>query len=144
MEWIDNIVVGLIDTYSTNDPYELCDLLGIIIKKVDREYILLGGNESSYFRNAFGNELIYLRDDLDRKHQEFYLLHEIGHAIIHTHVDCSNQLANIGRLEKQANYFAFKIANIIFDKYELQDLTIEQISKHLRIPLKPLRQFAGR
>lgn len=143
MEWIDNIVIGLIDTFGTRNPYELCDALEIEIQKVDKENPLIQGNDSTYFRGFFQNEVILLRNDLDKEHEEFYLLHELGHAIIHTHVDNSNDLINRGKHERQANYFAFKIINLKFDEFELQDFTIEQVSRHLRIPLKPLKQLVN-
>lgn len=143
MEWIDNIIVGLIDTYSTNNPYELCDLLEIIIIKIDKDFILLNGHESAYFRNAYDREVIYIRDDLEKSHEEFYLSHELGHAILHTHVDCSNNLVIKGKFEKQANYFAFKLSDICFDERELKNLSVEQIACCLEVPLEPLMQLVN-
>lgn len=145
MEWIDNIVLGLIETYETNDPYELSDLMEITIEKVDKDFNLLCGNNSIYYRELYGNEVIFIRNDLNKNHEEFYLRHELGHSILHTHIKNSlnAELINIDKLEKQANYFALKLSQVNFDEIELEQLNIEQISSCLNIPLKPLLQLVN-
>ncbi len=54
MGWIDNIVVGLLEMYRTNDPNELCNLLGISIEKVNidiEERIIKGGIKTDAGKN---------------------------------------------------------------------------------------------
>jgi Zn-dependent peptidase ImmA (M78 family) len=143
MDWIDEIV--LVETYGTNDPYELCDLLEIQIINTDANSAILSGYNSVYFRCFHGQEIIYIRNDLNTSHKEFYLRHELGHAILHTHIlnSLNEGLVNIGKNEKQANYFALKLSEIIFDEIELKQFTLEQISSSLEIPLVALKQLAN-
>lgn len=84
--WIDNYVIGLGETYNTCDIYELYSLLQIKIEKLDKDNILLQGNESIYYRDYFGLEIVFLRNDLNYEYEKFILAHELGHALIHTDI----------------------------------------------------------
>lgn len=140
LDWIDEIVVGLIDTYETNDPYELCDLLGISVNTVNADSSFLLCNNSLYIRDYFNQEAIFIKNDLNEHHKEFYLRHELGHALLHTNVFNSG-LCNLGKLERQANYFAMWLSNVDFDEVELSQMTLEQVSCTLEIPLQVLKQI---
>ena len=141
MKWIDDIVLGLIDLYNTNNPYELCDCLDIGIIKVNSDSLILSGNKSLYIRNYCNdNEVIFISNDLNPHHEEFYLRHELGHAILHVNITNSN-LTNLPKLEKQANYFAFRLSAMKLDDIELRDLTMEQIACCIEVPYIALKQF---
>jgi Zn-dependent peptidase ImmA (M78 family) len=110
--WIDNYVEGLIECFGTSNIYELYDYLDIRILKMDRENILLQGNEAIYHRDYTSHELVFIRNDLDRSYEKKILAHELGHAIIHTNIYVAaynNPLFNFGKMEAQANYFASKL-----------------------------------
>lgn len=135
--WIDNYVIGLGETYNTYDIYELYNLLQIKIEKLDKDNILLQGNESIYYRDYFGLEIVFLRNDLNYEYEKFILAHELGHAIIHTDIYTAafnKDLINIGKYEKQAHYFALKLLNIDLSTEEFDGLTIEQIAGILKLP----------
>lgn len=142
VDWINEIIIGLIDTYSTNNPYELCDLLDIKIIKVNPDCLLLSGNDSLYIRDYFDKEVIFIRNDLNSHYEEFYLRHELGHAILHDKVFNSG-ICNLGKLERQANYFALKLSNITIDEVELRDMTLYQIASYLKLPYEPLKQLVS-
>lgn len=142
VEWINEIIMGLIDTYSTNNPYDLCNLLNIKIIKVNHECLLLSGNNSLYIRDYFGEEVIFLRSDLNSHYEEFYLSHEIGHAILHAKIYNSG-LCNLGKLERQANYFALKLSDVTIDEVELRDMSLSQIAGYLKLPYEPLKQLVS-
>ena len=114
MEWIDSIVVGLIELYGTRDVYELCDALEIEIRAVSPSNIMLHGRESHYYRYFGDREIIFIADTIQDGHEkDFILKHELGHALCNTDVTCaaySNK--NIGKIERQANYFAMKLSNL--------------------------------
>lgn len=141
MQWINDIVAGLLDLYKTNDPYELCDILKIQIEKISPYNPMLRNKKSIYFRNFYDTEIIFIRDDLHRNYEKFYLLHELGHAILHTDIMCSfhNNLLNYDKIEKQANYFALKINDI--DICECEDFTIPQIAGYFAVPENVLWQM---
>jgi Zn-dependent peptidase ImmA (M78 family) len=144
MKWINAIILGLIDTYSTTNIYELCDCLNIQIIKLDKNNMLLRGNEAFYYRDYFGNEIIFIRNDLPLEYEKFVLAHELGHALIHTNISNAafdKNLINTGKLERQANYFAFKLSNIQFDKIALEGMTLEQIAAYINIPREILQDY---
>lgn len=144
MEWIDNIIIGLLDIYKTNNIYEIYDLLKISIIELNANNILLQNNEALYNRNYFNNEVVFLKNNLSVNYKKFILAHELGHALIHTsllNAAFNINLINIGKLEKQANYFALKFLNINIDCIEFQDLTVDQISSCLEIPTKLLKEL---
>mgnify|MGYP000919446449 FL=1 len=141
MEWIDSVIIGLIETCSSDDPYDICNFLDIEIVKVPRSSAILAGNESLYIRNYFNNEVIFISEELLCGEEVFYLRHELGHAILHPDLlnTGSNTLTNFGKLELQANYFAYKLSSINFDEVELKNLTINQIAAKTKIPIMLLK-----
>jgi Zn-dependent peptidase ImmA (M78 family) len=86
--------------------------------------------------------VIFIKPGLNTNHEEFYLRHELGHALLHTHVIHSG-FCNVGKLERQANYFAFELSNIKIDEVELRDMTIDQIASVLELPHEPLKQLVN-
>ncbi|MDS1004421.1 ImmA/IrrE family metallo-endopeptidase [Clostridium sporogenes] len=137
LNWIDNILDGLKDTYDTNNIYELYDYLEIKMIKLEPSNILLRGNESLYNRNYFGNEIVLIRNDLNLEYERFILAHELGHALLHTEIYIAafnKDLINCGKLEKQANYFAFRLLNLDIDPIQFEGFTIEQIASSLYLP----------
>lgn len=139
MRWIDNIINGLIDMYNTNNPYEICDLLGIEIKHLSTENIILLNNNSIYIRDYFDKEVIFIKEGLNHHYEHFYLCHELGHAILHPGI--SDTIMPLGKLEKQANYFAFKLSEISFDEVAFNGLNLEQIASSIEIPYEVLKNI---
>ncbi|HBN06474.1 MAG TPA: PTS N-acetylglucosamine transporter subunit IIABC, partial [Bacteroidales bacterium] len=136
--WIDNTILGLRESYKTDNVYELYDLLDIQIIKLEPNNILLDNNEAFYYRNYFKNEIVFIRNDLQRDFEKFVLAHELGHALLHTdsyEAAFNKSLLNTGKLEKQANYFAFKLLDIELDPTDFEGFTIEQIASSLYLPI---------
>lgn len=137
MEWVKNIVQGLIETYETRNIYDLIDSLDITIIRKE----LQNGLKAKFFRDIFGNEFIYLSSNINEIEERFVLAHEVGHAILHTDISVEyyyNSFVNIGKLEKQADYFAVELlideANI--DKQLLLDMNVEQLSSYFGVPIE--------
>lgn len=142
MEWIDNIITGLLETYETDNPYELCDYLEIRIVKLESNNVLLRNKDAFYYRDIEGNEVIFIRNNLNGILERFVLSHELGHALCNPSQLCAAfTFSNKGKIEKQANYFAFKLSNIKFDEIELEGMTLKQISAYTGIPYKVLSQL---
>lgn len=142
--WIDNCVLGLFDLYDTKDIYDLYDNLDIIIRKLEQNNIILQGNEAYYCRNYFGNEIVFIRNDLNIEYEKFILAHELGHAIIHTDVltvAYNSTLLNKDKLEIQADYFATKLLEIDINSIEYEGFSIEQIASSLNLPINCLGVF---
>ncbi|MCR3758719.1 ImmA/IrrE family metallo-endopeptidase [Clostridium felsineum] len=142
MEWIDNIILGLIDKFNTRDVYELCDCLNIKIVKLPFDSILLRKKDALYYRDYKDNEIIFINNTLPFSLEKFILAHELGHALCNPNLLCAAfTFSNKGKFEKQANYFAFKLSNIKFDEVALMGMSLEQIAAYIEIPYKVLRQF---
>jgi Zn-dependent peptidase ImmA (M78 family) len=144
--WIDEVIWGLSEIYNTNNVYELYDIFNINIKKLESNNILLQGNDSLYIRDYFDSEIAFIRDDLNMESERFILLHELGHALLHIDIFLAafnRKFINKNKLEKQANYFAFKMLNVEFDEIELEGMTSEQISRYIGIPYEPFVQIVN-
>lgn len=142
--WIDDIVLGLKDSCKTNNVYEIYAELNIIIKKIEPTNILLHGNDSLYARDYFDSEFVLIRNDLDENFEKFILLHELGHALLHVDMFSAafnRNFINTHKLERQANYFAFKMLDLKIDEVEMEGMTLEQIASSTKIPYKILLQF---
>lgn len=130
---IDAMVLGIIESCNTNDVYEICDYLDIRIVKIDKFNTILLSDNSIYVRNYLGNEIIFIRDDLPPNYERYYLNHELGHALIHLHVQ-NTAFPNTYKIEHEANYFALKLLNLTFNEIELKEMTIEQITSLFNLP----------
>lgn len=142
MRWVNEIVDGLLDIYKTNNPYELCRHLKIKIEKVNFNNPILQRKDSMYYRNYYEQEIIFIRDDLYGYDEVFILKHELGHAILHTEIAASSFI-NIGKLDKQANYFALALSGIKFDVIAMDGMTLRQIASCANVPYEPLSQLAN-
>jgi len=134
LSWIDEYVDGVIDHCYSNNIHEIYSTLNINIKRVDSNHKVLQGNEALYFRDYFGIELVFIRDDLPHSLEKYVLSHELGHAILHIEVNqaaYNSKLINKSKLEKQADYFAVKLLNIPIDNTSYGGFTTEQISNEL-------------
>lgn len=135
--WIDKYVDGVIEHCCSRNIFEIYDTLNIIIKRVDKDDILLQGNEAMYIRNFQGSEIVFIRDDLPYQFTKFILAHELGHAILHAEIvqaAYNSKLLNKGRLEKEADYFALKLLGITFDAVDYEGFTVEQIAAAENMP----------
>lgn len=132
MNWIDEIIQGTFELYGTSDPFELCDYLEIVIQKTNRDSVILKGQSSMYIRNFCNKECIFYIEGLRYKRLKFYIMHELGHALLHPDVMISN-LTNDLKLEKQANYFAIKMLLPNDEEYYL-DKQIHHVALEHDIP----------
>lgn len=142
--WIDDIILGLNDLNDANNIYELYKELNISIRKLESSNVLLQGNEAFYTRSFYGEEIVFIKNNLCETHEKFILAHELGHALLHPMIyeaAFNKNLINMGKLEKQANYFAFKLLNIELNPIELEGFTINQIASCLEVPYEPLKQL---
>lgn len=132
--WIDEYVSGVIDYCNSRDIFEIYNTLDINIKKIDKDNLILQGDEALYVRNYSGVEIVFIRDDLPYKYEKFVLSHELGHAILHTEIAqaaYSKKLVNKGKLERQATYFALRLLDIKLDNVYHYQLTKKQIAQGL-------------
>lgn len=79
---IKDIVSGLIETYNTTNPFELCDFLNIKIIQSN-----LGNEIKGFFqRTPEEYEIIHINTQLSCNESKYICAHELGHAIMHTDI----------------------------------------------------------
>lgn len=139
MDWIEQIVLGIIEIYNTNDPYDIFNELEVEVIKVENYNPILLDKNCTYVAEF---NKIFIRNDLILNYELFYLRHELGHILLH--FDSSNMfIINDGKIEREANYFAFKLSNITFDEIELYKMTLEQICSSLELPFNAINQLVN-
>lgn len=131
---IKNIVSGLIETYSTNDPFILCDNLDIKIMYSD-----LGREIKGFFQRTLnGYEILHLNSELTHDEKKYICAHELGHAILHIDLSIKffieNNLQIKNKYEIQADMFAAELLINDIDIHAINDMTIEQLSYYFRVP----------
>ncbi|MGN9164929.1 ImmA/IrrE family metallo-endopeptidase [Tissierellaceae bacterium HCP3S3_D8] len=109
MTWIKDIVEGLIEVYSTRNIYELLDQLDVtLIRKEFKSNV-----KGRFIRNIFGDEFIFISDQLSYEEERIVIAHELGHLILHTDLTTSyyteNHLLVKDRYEVEANKFAAEL-----------------------------------
>lgn len=142
MQWIKDIVTGLIETYGTRDIYELLDYLEVTII---RKSFVNPDVKARLYKDPFENYYIYLSYDIDEATKKHILCHELGHILLHT-ISCEyyySSKVNKGKLEYQANYFASLLLLDVdnFEQCYLENLSIDQLSSYFEIP-KELLQYS--
>lgn len=135
MNWIKNIVNGVTETYHTKNIYELINLLNITLIRKD----FTNSKKARFFRNSFGDEFIFLDNNLSELEERYVLAHELGHAILHTNLSCEYfyfSKVNYDKVEFQANYFATEliIDDNDIDLEFLKGKTINQLSSYFGVP----------
>lgn len=132
MKWIVEIVNGLIEVYKTRNVYELLDLLEItLIKKK-----LINDEKGRFLRDMFGNETIFISNELANEEERIVIAHELGHLILHTDLTTSyyteNHLLNKDQIEVQANKFAAEL--LIPDNVEIYEgMTTKELACYLEV-----------
>lgn len=144
MSDIKDIVLGLKDLYNTNDPFELCDYLDIVVLIND-----LGDELSGFFqRTNAGTEILHINSRLNEHQKKYVCSHELGHAILQPDLSISffieNPLLIKNKFEIEADTFT---AELLLDddallKYE--GFTIEQIAAAENVPKRIIElKFKG-
>jgi len=80
MQWIRDIVIGLIDTYETRSIYELLDYLEVTI--IPKKFVNPDAKARLY-KDPLENYYIYISEDLDESMKKYILCHELGHILLH-------------------------------------------------------------
>lgn len=117
--------------YKTRNPFELANVLGILII-----YEPLG-QIKGYYNTAFRKKMIHINNGLTEYEQKFTAAHELGHAVLHPKSNTpflrNQTLFSINKLEIEANKFAVDL--LIPDEAiaEVKYLTIDQMANYFGI-----------
>lgn len=131
---IKDIVKGLVETYGTSNPFELCSSLDIKILHSN-----LGHEIKGFFqRTSDDYEVLHLNTDLMPEEEKYICAHELGHAILHTDLSLQffieNNLQVKNKFEIQADKFAAELLLNDIDELAIKDMTTEQLSCYFGVP----------
>lgn len=119
--------------YKTDNLFDLVDFLNIELIEMD-----LGSSTSGMYRYIKRNKFIFLNNNLDYNQKKIVLAHEIGHAILHSNLNCffleKKTLYIKNKFEIEANKFAVELLVDDKDLENLKSYTLEQMSAILNIP----------
>lgn len=124
--------------FKTNNPFELCEYLGIKVFFED-----LGKNTNGFFQSAPKNKIIHINSRLSDMDKIFTCAHELGHAIFHYNSNVlfleNNTLLSFNKYEIEADTFAAKL--LINDDFldGCMDFPIDVIAKCKGIDCKYLK-----
>ena len=109
---IKQAVDNLKATYNTNNPFVICDHLGITVR--ERNF-----NESrkAYFVSIYGQPSITINSNYIEKSKNILCAHELGHIIL-GHTGVNNFESENQEAEREANLFA---ASLLISDEMLQD-----------------------
>lgn len=118
---IKNIAINTIKRFNTNDPFEICNLLGIeiIFKNFNQ-------NAKAFFYEAFNKKFIYINCNYLNKAQKIFCAHELGHILLE-HKGINNFEAENLELEREANLFTLYM---LFNEDDF-DMKFENLNGYL-------------
>lgn len=126
---IQEQVNKLIKKYNTNDPFEIAQAKGVVVRFVDLGSVF--GLHTRHFRTS----IIHINESITEKQQLFTCAHELGHAMLHPDVNTTflkaNTLYSTDRLEVEANNFAVKL---LFNQEIADSITMQEAIEHYGIP----------
>lgn len=127
-------VKHLVWRHGTRNPERIAKDLGVHV-----EYKTYSEKTKGYFVKTLKQKFIIVNDTLDEDSKRIVLAHELGHAVLHSSDDIytirEHTLFPVGPYEVEANKFAAEllIDSRDIDKHMLEELNIEQISRHLGV-----------
>lgn len=132
---IKSLVIGIIEEYKTNNPFELTDILEIPVLYHDLP------SETEAYR--LGNILV-VNINSPREKQRWLLAHELGHYFIHgpeytLNKFINNNLLVKGKIEREADIFASELLLADINAYMIEGLTCKQLSSLFCVPEKYIK-----
>ena len=125
-------VLSLVSQYHTQDPVELAESLNILVLFEDL------GQIGGYYNPAYRQKMIHINDRLSDPMRKFTAAHELGHALLHSHMNTpflrTNTCFSVDAFERQANIFAAYLLISDEDLRENAHLTQEQYARLLGYP----------
>lgn len=110
---IRSIILELIKSYETCDPFRLCQYLGIIVAFVPLVRV------KGFYQRYEDNDIVYINRDLGEEEQTLVCAHELGHAILHKDINAvfletTNFVVN--KYENEADIFADLLISEFYER----------------------------
>ena len=131
--WIRETVRQLTKKHETTCPYEIAESCNIITLKHDLHHDING-----YYKYDRRNQYIVINQNLTDQQQKVVCAHELGHAVMHKHVNTpfmrSNTFLSVSKVEREANRFAAEL--LIPDESFCECESIYDIASLHNVPLE--------
>ena len=112
--------------YKTRNPFELADLLNIIVLEEPL------GKVCGYYNHICKQKMIHINRNLGFESKSFICAHELGHAILHPDSNTpflkQNTFTVISKMEIEANHFAVSFLYSDEEMLEYIHYTIPEIA----------------
>lgn len=131
--WIKEKVNQLKKRYKTDCPYEIASYLKIHVMEHN-----LHPDINGYYKYDRRNQYIVINDNLDQHKQRVVCAHELGHAVMHKHVNtpfmCNNTFLSVSKIEREANRFAAEL--LLSDEMICEQYAIYEIASLHNVPIE--------
>ncbi|MBT2293238.1 ImmA/IrrE family metallo-endopeptidase [Paenibacillus albidus] len=135
---MDELINKLIKKYKTNCPFELSRALGIHIR-----FMNLGAGTKGLYYRKLRRRFIVIHNELPLEWQRFVCAHELGHDRLHKGINRffleEQSYFSPGKLERQANSFAYKLLSADHPPHQDEPLA----SFYRRIGIPPELSYLG-
>ena len=134
---INKYVNKAVEHCLSRTPWHVADDLGYFIHFTD-----MGKETLGYHHVKGSSKIICLNNNLTSEKQEFVLAHELGHAMMHSHIKISrftrDSLYSTAKMEREANIFA---ALLLFGHRD--NFTIEELAGEYQIETCVIKDLLG-
>ena len=119
-------IAYLKNKYRTTNPFDLANMLGIVVIKEDLGVI------DGYYNKQLRQKQIHINCNLSENDMLFTCAHELGHALLHPNANTKflrdNTFLSVDKLEQEANRFALEL--LLPDEllFEYSDYSVQQLS----------------
>ncbi|EEO6566922.1 ImmA/IrrE family metallo-endopeptidase [Listeria monocytogenes] len=124
--WPNAMMEKLKSKHHTSDPFELCEILNIIVISWN-----LANDTNGFYKYVRRNRFIFYNSNLSDYKIKYVVAHELGHAVLHTRLNAtftkSIHWANLSKIELEAHQFAISLL--------LSDIDIEKFNTKTEICL---------
>ncbi|HFL0606103.1 TPA: ImmA/IrrE family metallo-endopeptidase [Listeria monocytogenes] len=106
--WPNKKMETLKNKHHTSDPFELCELLNIIVMPWN-----LSADTNGFYKYVRRNRFIFYNSNLLEHQIKYVVAHELGHAVMHTRLNAtftkSIHWSNLSKIEIEAHQFAVSL-----------------------------------
>jgi len=135
---IKETVEAAIKKGESRNPFDLAQALGIIVLWEPL------GEIQGYYNCCYRQKFIHINDTLEEHPAAFTCAHELGHAILHPHINTPflrrSTLFSVDRLETEANRFAVDFLYEDEELFPYLSRSITEVADYMGVSL-PLAKY---